>query len=249
MSDNGNFQNKKLELQNIEQVINVKNNPTVKMTIINLIKSIPIFGELLDNTVDIILSDFQQKKRSEFIDIILNDISITKEMVNDVDFIMEFAKTLEAVNRVTVNKKVKYFAHLFKNSYCIIDKIETDIYDEYLRVLEDLSHREIQYLCFLKEFELTNNKDKDDKYWYKFMDEFSAKFDLDKYDSYETYKRLVRSGLVDESVKYSGGIEKSNLEYESDYNISFIEDDLEYFYTTNYFNELYKRLIDNDSTE
>lgn len=247
MQDNKTFLNKKLELQNIEQIINVKNNPAVKMTIINLMKSIPILGDLLDNTIDIILSSFQQKKRDEFIDIILKKANITKVMVNDVDFIMEFAKTLEAVNKVTVNEKVKYFAYLFSNSYCINEKIETDEYDEYLRILEDLSLREIQYLCFLKEFELINNsngnRDKYSKYWYRFMDKFSVDFGLNKYDSYAIYKRLIRSGLVDKSIKYNGSIEKSGQsEYESDYNISFIEDDLEYFYTTDYFNKLYLRL-------
>ena len=81
-----------------------------------MIKAIPVLGELIDGTIDASLNKFQQSRRNELLDIVLNTSeTITTEMVNDVQFIINFAKTLEAVNRLGSNDKVRYFANIIKN--------------------------------------------------------------------------------------------------------------------------------------
>ena len=110
-------------MQNAEAAIDVKNNPVVKSTILSVLNSIPIIGELIDSSIDSYLSSFQEAKRQELIALILSDVTITSDMVNDIEFIFNFAKTLEAVNRLSSNDKVKYFANLLKNGYFISNKI------------------------------------------------------------------------------------------------------------------------------
>lgn len=47
------------------------------------------------------------------VDIILkNSYSITSEMVNDVEFIVNYARVREAVKRLATNDKVKFFGNL-----------------------------------------------------------------------------------------------------------------------------------------
>lgn len=49
-------------------------------------------GDLIDSSTNKLLNDFQQKKEQELLDVILqDDHSITPEMVNDVEFIINFA--------------------------------------------------------------------------------------------------------------------------------------------------------------
>ena len=49
-------------------------------------------GDLIDSSTNKLLNDFQQKKEQELLDVILqDDYSITPEMVNDVEFIINFA--------------------------------------------------------------------------------------------------------------------------------------------------------------
>ena len=159
MNDTETFESAKLSLQNVNSVIDAKNNPVVKSTILSVLKSVPLFGELLDSTIDSCLTTFQEAKRQELIDLILSDVTITSDMVNDIEFIFNFAKTIEAVNRLASNDKVKYFANLLKNGYFVSDKILNDIFDEYLRLLSMLSYREIEYLWFLY-FKYTSNHER-----------------------------------------------------------------------------------------
>ena len=50
-------------------------------------------GDLIDSSTNKLLNDFQQKKEQELLDVILqDDHSITSEMVNDVEFIINFAR-------------------------------------------------------------------------------------------------------------------------------------------------------------
>ena len=108
---------------------------------------VPYFGGLLSPITAEMLSDFQKKKRQDFLSIIISkEQLITSKMVNDVEFIINFIKTLEAVNRLAANDKVVYFAKLLKNSYFTSDKINASEYDEYLTLLSELSYREIYLL-------------------------------------------------------------------------------------------------------
>lgn len=136
----------KQSLNNSEDLVDIKNNPIVKVTILSVIKAVPILGDLIDSSLDNCLTIFQENKRNELIKLILSNVNITSDMVNDVEFILNFAKTLEAVNRLSSNDKIRYFANLVKNGYFTANKVENDLFEEHLRLLTTLSFREIEYL-------------------------------------------------------------------------------------------------------
>lgn len=149
-----NFENIKLSLHNAEQLDDVKKNPVVKATILSFVKAIPILGELIDSSIDVVLTDFQQKKRDELLDIILdNSEYIMPDMVNDVEFIMNFAKIIDAVNRLASNDKVAYLAYLLKNSYLCNNKIDEDYFEEYLNIINNLSYKEMRILIEVYRYE------------------------------------------------------------------------------------------------
>ena len=99
----------------------------------------------------------KRKKEQELIEVILKDSnSITNEMVNDVEFIVNFAKTREAVRRLATNDKVKYFGNLVRNGYLAGNHIENSEFEEYLDILNTMSYREIQHV--IDYFKFCNGK-------------------------------------------------------------------------------------------
>mgnify|MGYP000505088154 FL=1 len=94
----------KLSLQNINDIVDIKGNPVVSSVLMAPVKAIPIIGDLIDSSADALLDDFQKKKEQELIDVILtNSTAITTEMVNDVEFIINYARVVEAVKRLATN--------------------------------------------------------------------------------------------------------------------------------------------------
>ncbi|OKZ72998.1 MAG: hypothetical protein BHV87_11215 [Clostridiales bacterium 36_14] len=98
--------NEKLEmaknsLYNANEIKDIKENPVVESVLLAPIKAIPVLGDLIDSSTNKLLNDFQQKKEQELLDVILqDDHSITSEMVNDVEFIINFARAGLSYRRI-----------------------------------------------------------------------------------------------------------------------------------------------------
>ena len=99
----------KLDLQNIDTIIDTKHNPVVS-AFISLIKTVPYIGDLIDDSLEYTLTDFQSKKQQQLLEAINNAPAgiVTSEIVNDVEFIMGFAKTKNAVDKLSNGDKAKY---------------------------------------------------------------------------------------------------------------------------------------------
>ena len=186
----------KQSLNNSEDLVDIKNNPIVKVTILSVIKAVPILGDLIDSSLDNCLTIFQENKRNELIKLILSNVNITSDMVNDVEFILNFAKTLEAVNRLSSNDKIRYFANLVKNGYFTANKVENDLFEEHLRLLTTLSFREIEYLYFLYQYQNKHfgKSNKKGEYTRDFGLEFSNVFNCGRFDYIDVYDKLAATG-------------------------------------------------------
>ena len=90
-----------MSLHNARELVDIKNNPIVDSVLLAPIKAIPVIGDFIDSSAQEMLNDFQQKKEQELLDVILKDSNIiTLGMVNDVEFIVNYNRTLEAVRRL-----------------------------------------------------------------------------------------------------------------------------------------------------
>lgn len=228
--------NEKEELINAEKIFH---NP-VAHEIMAIYRTLVPFGDVVDTTINEIISSFIRKKHELLLNKILSDHELICTVdVNDVEFIMNFKKTLDAVNRLSNNDKIDYLANLLKNGYMKNNRIHNDEFEEYLRLLTELSYREINYIFFLYDFENKNDITEED-YWYKFMNEFERKFHIPRFESYEIYKRISNTGIIFEELK----LESSSVERKSTYEEydKLIADtlDLKCFYTTDFFKRLVK---------
>ena len=191
----------KIDIQNIGTIIDTKHNPAVSL-FLSSIKSVPFIGDLIDDSLEHILTDFQSKKQQQLIEIISNVPigTVTSDMINDVEFIMSFAKTKNAVNKLLNGDKVKFYGNLLTNGYLSErDKISTDEFEEYLELIDSLSYRELEYLSFFKEFSNKYRGRLVYQNWRQFSIEFRKKFQ--NRDAYSAFKRLQRTGFISEVVE------------------------------------------------
>ena len=118
-------------------------------------------------------------------------------MVNDVEFIMGFAKTKNAVDKLSNGDKVKFYGNLLVNGYLNDkDKISVDEFDEYLELINSLSYRELEYLSFFKEHSDKHRGILIYQHWEEFSKEFENKFPKRDVDVYKRQMEYLRKNEV-----------------------------------------------------
>lgn len=212
---NEEFEVVKASLHNGNAMANMKSNPVVASFLMQAIKTIPIIGDMIDLSMNKIIEEFQNEKEQELIEVILkNSHSITSEMVNDVEFIVSYAKTREVVLRLATNDKVKYFGNLIRNGYLSGEHICSSEFEEYLTILSNMSYREIQCLLAYKQF--CDEKDKEVKIenrWHQFVKDCKMPYDLDSESIYNLFQRIKNTGFIYESyASESGEVEDDTVD-------------------------------------
>lgn len=208
----------KLSLKNINDLVDIKENPVVGSVIMAPVKALPILGDLIDSSTDKLLENFQQKKEQELIEVILKDnTSITTEMVNDVEFIINYAKVVDAVKRLATNDKVKFFGNLIRNGYLSGEHIANSEFEECLNILNTMSYREIQYLIDYKVYCETESKKRKYKKvtitngyirynrWNYFETEYAKKYGISRKDLYYSFMRIKQTGFIEEEFETEDG--------------------------------------------
>lgn len=200
-----NFENIKQSVINAEHIKDIWRNPVV-IALLSGIKRIPILSDIINNTIAVEIERHQKKKIEDLLNEILRDSSITQDMVEDVDVIMEFAKAVDVVNRLRTNQKVKYIAKLFVNTIKEDDR-NYDEFEEFLQKIGDLSFRELDLLIRLymiteEEKIKIYNKGNEGKgfspkrVWDKFLSDVSETMNLDKGMITSIFFSIVRSGFA-----------------------------------------------------
>ena len=187
----------KARLRTADTIVDNYSNPTVR-SMINAIKVVaPFFGDLIDESLCATFENNQKKKREQLLDIVLSDKqSITPDMVNDVEFIVNFTRVMEAVNRLARNEKVRYFANLIKNGYLVnsASKITNDEFEECFYEISRLSFRELEYLAFFWRFAVNHGGRIAAYNWKSFSEEFDKQYN--DQDPRSVYRKLIKTGLI-----------------------------------------------------
>jgi hypothetical protein len=78
---------------------------------------------------------------------------LTPEVLESDDFLHRFDITLRAVHRTHRQEKIRLFARLFKSSMVDAAGVTVDEYEELLRILDELSIKDLKVLAALEEYE------------------------------------------------------------------------------------------------
>lgn len=199
----------KVSLKNANDYADIKSNPVVESVLMPIVKAVPVIGDMIDSSMNKVIEEFQEKKENELIEVILKDKnSITSDMVNDVEFIVNFARAREAVRRLATNDKVKYFGNLIRNGYLSGEHIENSEFEEYLDILNTMSYREIQYLVDYKMYCDEKNKGKKIQYsnrWSNFKREYAKICQISERELWSIFVRIKRTGFIEEEYETESG--------------------------------------------
>lgn len=227
MSENELYLQAKQSLKKTDKIVDIWSHPIAKF-IINII---PYLGSSIDSGIQAELDRFQRAKQEELFEIILEDGSITLEDVSDVTAIMQMKKCIDSINKLTTNKKVRYYAQLMKSAI----KKETcdeDSFDEWLERLNTLSYREIELLVDLYH----NQKEKDDveyedeteypfnlePIWNRFLKKESEKYNVSKDEITAQVVGLCRTGFCNQiNLTYLGST--SAIFFTNEYFVKFYD--------------------------
>lgn len=235
----------KNSLSNIKEIKDIRTSPIVQSTLLSPLKAIPIIGDLIDSTTENLLDEFQKKKEQELIDIIFSDTErITTEMVNDVEFIVNFNRTLEVVKRLATNDKIKYFGNLIKNGYMIDKHIENSIFEEYLNLLNGLSYREICLLVDFKKWSDKYDSPPNINNWKKFKEKYASKYKISYTVIEDIFIKMAQMGFIkiiykQEKTITLGRNKKKTKRTTNNNKISEVYD----IYLTVYFSKFYKYVL------
>ena len=192
------FEVVKSEYQATGEWKDIWENPVIKC----ITGCIPFLSAGLDSGLTQMIEERQRKKLEMLFGLILEDGEITVDDVQDVDCIMEFAKTIDVVNRLIRNDKIKYLANLLKNSIKEKEK-DIDEFEELLNKLAELSLREIDLLHLLYEEEeelRIENSDHEkvidyEKSWKSFLEKAKEKYGMNASDIVSKMLGIMRTGF------------------------------------------------------
>ncbi|HMM20617.1 MAG TPA: hypothetical protein PKA10_07740 [Selenomonadales bacterium] len=137
---------------NIE-FLDIIDHPVLKV-LFEFVTGIPIISGILFDTVIKTWSNIQKQKTVIFFNELKNNPEKLHEgLLNSEAFIHKFMITYKAVLETYNMEKIKFFARLLKNSVND-DDIDYSIenYEEYLKILTDLSYREILVLFLIDNY-------------------------------------------------------------------------------------------------
>jgi hypothetical protein len=125
--------------------------------------------------------------------------ALAEEKEQNFRMVHVFGSCLRYVERTSSEPKIKLFSSAFQN-YCETRAFEseeaTEIYDENLAILNDLSYREFQILCILCNFERTVGDEQRD-FWSEFFDSLESKLQISRDEIPGILQRLDRTGLYE----------------------------------------------------
>lgn len=195
---NENFELVKDEINAMSEMEDIWENPIVKF----IVNHIPFISSAVDSAVAKLIENHQKKKLEELFEIILQSNDITMDDIKDVECIMMIAKTVDVVNHLIKNQKIKYLGKLLKNS--IKDRERNiDEFEELLNKLSNLSIREIDMLFLLSQEEernstFDNNGKKSiniEKSWASFVEKAKSEFDINESEVISTMLGVMRTGF------------------------------------------------------
>lgn len=126
------------------------------------------------------------------------------------EFIRSFDLVADAIRFVRNREKIKFFARLLRNALSITNKQETDENEQLIRVIDDLSHRELELLALIaaydKEYPLSSavarltagpgaRRHAHNQTWPQFRDGVIKRYGMNYEDFEDALARLNRTGL------------------------------------------------------
>ncbi|OAK74431.1 hypothetical protein [Lederbergia galactosidilytica] len=182
-----------------------KNNTVVR----GLIQLVP-FGGLIDTMVTTSYQNILVDRSIAFFEELnKGNLMLTPEVIESEDFLHAYFSTYKAALYTRQRQKIRFFSRLLCNG--LLEQKVRDIneYDDYLKILDELSYREICILYILYEFEQSAERVESQfsmqkylNFWNEFLERVSTDLYIDSGEVPGLINRLSRTGCYSE---FAGG--------------------------------------------
>lgn len=117
-----------------------------------MLKLLP-YGDLVDGTLASFYTREKERRLKVFFDELdKGTISLTEEDIQKDDFLHKYFITVKAAVETKRDEKIQYFARLLMNGNSALINDKTDNYEDFLKVLDELTNQEIFILLFVRKF-------------------------------------------------------------------------------------------------
>ena len=175
-----------------------------------LIQLIPLG---VGGAIDVVLCETLEKIRRDrattfFDELAKGDVIIDESLLQSEDFLHAFFSTAKYALNSRRREKIKMFARLLKSSLTDTELKNLDEYEDYLKILDELSYRELLALSILDQFSSRpREEDWNDLQWVStFWDEFeqrlSSELDITKEQVTDFMNKIARTGCYE---MFTGG--------------------------------------------
>jgi hypothetical protein len=182
----------------------------------SLVQIVP-YGALVDVALVTSYNNILIERSKCFFDeLVAGNIELTQEIIQSEDFLHSYFSTYKAALYTKQREKIRFLARLLKNGLTTNLLSKADEYDDYLKILDDLTNREITLLFILEKYQNKVNIDQGEnalqrssKFWGEFTNECCELLKIDSQELDSFLSRLQRTGCYYEFtggfIGYSGG--------------------------------------------
>lgn len=175
------------------------------LVIRGLIQLLP-FG--IGGTIDMVLNQTSEKIQREratafFEELSSGDTIVDESLLKSEDFLHAYFATTKFALNSRRREKIQIFARLLKNSFTEHEIQDIDEYEDYLKILEELSYREIIALKIMDDFSMTprekeqNDLQWTDMFWSDFEKRLSTTINMPTEQVADFMNRISRTGCYE----------------------------------------------------
>ena len=188
-------------------------NPVIR----GLVQLIPLgIGSGAEVAIMTTVNNIRNDRLRTFFDELENgDIELTPQCINSEDFLHSYFATIKAASNTRRREKIKLFARLLITSYTSEILNDIDEYEEFLRLLDEMSYRELLILQKLHHFEINHsNTDHTDEwkraevFWGNFKSEMIRDLGIRENEVFYFLQRLERTGCYETFQGFYGNVER-----------------------------------------
>ena len=182
-----------------------------------LIQLLPCgIGSAIDVVLMKTLENIQRERTMAFFDeLAKGDVIVDEELLKSEDFLHAYFATTKYALNTRRREKIEMFARLLKNSLTEEDILNIDEYEDFLKVLDELSYRELLALRILDTYSSTtrseaqNDLQRTSQFWDKFEEDMTNELNIPKDQIANFMDKIARTGCYEMFVggytNYTGG--------------------------------------------
>lgn len=182
-----------------------------------LIQLVP-FG--IGSALDVVLVQTVEKIRLERVKVYLDELNSgglvdNPSLLESEDFLHCYALTTRLALNSRRREKIRMFARLLKNSLGVAGDIDVDEYEDSVKILDELSYREIQALNLLDEYSVVPREDQQNDlqwinlFWGEFENRLCTQLGIPHEQVGDFMTRIARTGCYETLTgtywDYTGG--------------------------------------------